>query len=135
MMSPYLYIAKRLSDGVIKVGFSYDPERRIKQLSSGLDDMDLVCARLTPETNAKLDDEQKILEHVWPAYNARRLEKEFKHKFSKYLIRGEWYKKEALNSIVEFLQTHPMETFSQVWWQDTKEGRKFGTFQCIRFHK
>ena len=111
-MSLYLYIAIR-NDGVIKVGYSNNPEKRIRQFGhntpEGPYSMTLVASRIIPDVCQR----NETKEHTFSGdqnTNAKALEKEFKSKFADYLIRGEWYKKECLADMICFLHKHPMNT-------------------------
>ena len=113
---PYIYVASRDNDGLVKPGYSWEPEKRIRRFGQntpeGRYQMSLLFKRLMPKVEATVDGEPNSFTDVSRMeVNAKTIEKKLREVFIDYHIRGEWFKAEAAKKMVKFLQDHPWETF------------------------
>lgn len=92
MSSVYFFPERGVESPAIKIGFSKDPLKRLKQLQTG--------------HSSKIGSEG-WLEHP----NAQSYEQELHAKFSKYRIRGEWFEySEEIKKFLNELRTNKKYT-------------------------
>lgn len=103
----YLYIALR-SDGMVKVGFSYDPEKRIKQLGSNTPEgryrMTLVSKRKVPDEDVFGEATQAMnpTVKVYPKNTYPRVDSHFYPFFSELMKGGMMCNTNACRMETEF---------------------------------